>query len=508
MNPRRIPFPYPSALGAMLIVAWQFLLLHPGLAADRDWARPLLDEDRLLLGLGLLGLVAAFDLWRFHRAKRRYREQLRQYREQIDELFDARRELGTRARTYSDHADKLKMFISERLLEYIEYDEKFLHFKNIASEVRHNGVISYDRAQTALRRAQQLCPPDDKAQYQEAAEALLYLWDLLDLSTTDNISLHVANRIYDCEEHYFQAQLNPEEAAGAPLQPTFRMSHALGRALLPIVEDPARLKLDGDWGSAWREPGLHADEQFCVLLQGDCEMLGNENHMVLLIENLLNNALFYAQQKAARQRYNPVAIYLGQTDEEVILKVYNRGPQIADSDKDRIYQLGYSSRRIREHHGKGLGLYFVNEITRGFEGRIGFENIDNRADRVTLDVKLANGDLVQEQIDIVDIAGKPMCQLLQTGEQVARRHEWSYDALISSIEVSSQAVATPQLIAGLTDSERSDYIDKADPMRAHWMVEVDNRKRSARLRFVPLDVSGVEFALRFATARSRLDQQD
>lgn len=504
MNPLRIPFPFLSAIGAMLIVAWQFLLLHPGMAENRAWVRPLMDEDRLLIALAVLALVVVFDLWRFARANRRYREQLKQYRAQVDELFDAKRDLGTRARTYSDHADKLKMFISERLLEYIEYDEKFLHFKNIASEVRHNGVISYDRAQTALRRARQLCPPDEVAQYQEAADALLYLWDLLDLSTTDNISLHVANRIYDCEEHYFQAQLNPGEAADVPLQPTFRMSHALGRALAPIVESPEALGL----GDGWGEPASHADDQFSVLLQGDCEMLGNENHMVLLIENLLNNALFYAQQKAARQRHNPVAIYLGQADGEVILKVYNRGPRIPDSEKDKIYQLGFSSRRIREHHGKGLGLYFVNEITRGFEGRIGFENIDNRADRVTLDVKLANGELVQQQIGIVDIAGKPMCQLLEAGEQVAKRHEWSYDALIASIEISSEAVGKPQLVAGLANAERSDYIDNADPMRAYWMVEVHNRKRSARLRFVPLDVGGVEFALRFATAHSRLDQQD
>ena len=40
--------------------------------------------------------------------------------EKISELVESRRELGTRARTYSSHAEKLKLFISDKLLEYIE----------------------------------------------------------------------------------------------------------------------------------------------------------------------------------------------------------------------------------------------------------------------------------------------------------------------------------------------------------------------------------------------------
>jgi len=499
-----LPFPWPSALGAMLILGWQFLLLHPHLAGGQGWLQRLLREDYLLLALFCLLLVAIYDLRRFLRANTHQREQLQKYRAQIDELFEARRELGTRARTFSDHADKLKMFISERLLEYIEYDEKFLHFKNIAAEVRHNGVISYDRAQTALQRAQQQCAPGEADLYQEAADALLYLWDLLDLSTTDNIALHVANRIYDCEEHYFQAQLNPQQVESVPLRPTFRMDRALRRALLPIVEDPSALGPNRDWSAS----GRYRDEQFTVSMQGDCEMLGNENHMVLLIENLVNNALFYARQKASRQPYNPVAIYLGETAGRVLLKVYNRGPQIADDEKERIYQLGYSSRRVREHHGKGLGLYFVNEITRGFEGQIGFDNINNREDRVTLSVKLANGELLRQQIGIVDVAGKPMCQLLEGDEQVAKRHEWSYGAAIASIEISSRTTGKPQLIAPLAKGEDSRHIDNHDPLRAYWMLDARNGRRSATLRFVPLDVRGVEFVLGFASARSRLDQQD
>ena len=505
MKPVRLHYPWLSTLGAMFIIGWQFVLMHPGIVDSYRLTRQLLRQDYLLIATAGLLLLVIYDVRRFIRSNARYRDQLQHYRSQIGELFDTKRELGTRARTYSDHADKLKMFISDRLLEYIEYDEKFLHFKNIASEVRHNGVISYDRAQTALKQAQQICAEGEEPTYQEAADALLYLWDLLDLSTTDNIALHVANRIYDSEEHYFQAQLNPTEAGSAPFQSTFLMSHALRRALLPIVENPDALGLNQDWPGT----GGYCDEQFKILLRSDSEMLGNENHMVLLIENLINNALYYARQKATRQRHNPVAISLAQDASEGILKVYNRGPHIAPDERDKIYQLGFSSRRIREHHGKGLGLYFVHEITRGFEGNIDFDNIENRSDLVSMSIKLTNGELLQQQIGIVDIAGKPMCQLLEAGEQVSKRHEWSYDAPIASIEVSSEAAAgKPQLIASLASNEDSHYIDNSDPMRAHWRLEIKNGKRSAKLRLVPLDVRGVEFVLRFAVASSRLDHPE
>ena len=504
MSARRLHYPWLSTAVALLLLCWQYLLLNPALVQAAQLSPMILDYQRYLpLALVLLLLVGFFDVRLFMRAQAKYRDRLSRYQRQVDDLFDAKRTLGTRARTYSDHADKLKMFISDRLLEYIEYDEKFLHFKNIASEVRHNGVISYDMAQTALKRAREHADSEQQQLYGEASDALLYLWDLLDLSTTDNIALHVANRIYDCEEHYFQAQLNPAEVEAAPVKPAFDMSQALRRALRPITEFD---RLDPD--SAWPARGCYEDEQFRVLLRADCEMLGNVNHMVLLIENLLNNALYYAQQRASRQQHNRVTIELLQQNGDVLLKVYNRGPHIDDDEKDKIYQLGFSSRRVREHHGKGLGLYFVHQITHGFEGEIDFENIINRPQSLELSVKLSNGELRRQQVGIVDIDGKPMCELLESGGQVSKRQEWSYEASIASIEVSSSACASPQVIAGLRADDSSQHLDASDPMRAHWLLEVKNRKRSARLLFTPQDVRGVEFQLVLPTARSRLENQE
>jgi signal transduction histidine kinase len=503
MKPVRIHYPWLSSLGALVMVCWQFLLANPGLFATEPLPELMRQAQNLLIGGAVLVLLVVFDIWHYLKSTTRSRNQLQQYQAQINELFDSRRELGTRARTYSDHADKLKMFISERLLETIEYDEKFLHFKNIASEVRHNGVISYDKAQTALQRARLNCEPGQEQQIQDAADGLLYLWDLLDLSTTDNIALHVANRIYDCEEHYFQSMLSESGDDTSPFTPTFMMTQALRRALLPITDNLDDLDLHQEW----KCPARHQDAKFNIQLRTDNEMLGNPNHMVLLIENLINNALFYAQQKEFKNRYSKVAISLAHHDGEVEFKVYNRGPRIKDDEKDKIYQLGFSSRRIREHHGKGLGLYFVNEIAKGFEGTVAFENIDNSEDQLSLSIKLANGELHKQQVGIVSVNGKPQCQLDETVDATSRKCDWSFSAPVASIEVSRRAARKPQVISDLKRDETTSHLDDRNPLMPRWVLELQNRKRSSKLVLQPLDVRGVEFVARFPTAKSRLDNQ-
>lgn len=510
MKPSRIHYPWLSTLAAILLILWQFAL------ASREWLElpelpaQMLRQENIITAAAVLLLIILFDVSRFVKTLSGYRNRLKQYDLQISELFDSKRELGTRALTYSDHADKLKRFISDRLLEYMEYDEKFLHFKNIASEVRHNGVISYDKAQTALTRAQQLCQQQDDVdqqelrEYREAGESLLYLWDLLDLATTDNIALHVANRIYDCEEHYFQSLLQQADTPDSPYTPSFAMSQALLRALLPIAENPVELR-------AWDTsscPSSHLDAKFNIRLLADSEMLGNPNHMVLLIENLLNNALYFAQQKSYKSRYSRVAIQLSQQQDQVELKVYNRGPEIKQEDSERIYQLGYSSRRIRDHHGKGLGLYFVNEIAKGFEGSVRFENIGNREDSLSLRIQLSDGEVHAQMINIVEINGKPLCKQGQGDEPVARKLEWSYSSPIASIEVGSQLTPEPQCLVLQPGEQNLSEVDSIDPLAPRWVLEVSNKPRSAKLVFLPVDARGVEFIASFPTAKARIDGQD
>ena len=96
----------------------------------------------------------------------------------------------------------------------------------------------------------------------------------------------------------------------------------------------------------------------------------------------------------------------------------------------------------------------------------------------------------------------------QALQAAAKRHEWSWESPIVSIEASQGADRKPQLISGLQKGADSTHLDDSDPMRPRWVLEVRNRRRSSRLVFTPLDVRGVEFTLRLPSAKSRLDNEE
>lgn len=506
MNRTRIPYPWISTLAALLIIIWQLVLSKPQWIQPYALPEPLLNNKILLSAIAVWLLLVAVDIQRYFKGWARYKAKMLKHEEQISDLFDSRRELGTRVRTYSDHAEKLKLFISDKLLEYIEYDEKFLHFKNIASEVRHNGVISYDKAQTALKNAAELCAdrlqePEQGRQFEQAADSLLYLWDLLDIATTDNITLHVANRIYDSEDYYFQSTLNKSDPSALPYVPTFSLFNALQKAILPIVENAQEFNPI----NLLTRPFDYCDKRLHLLVDDDCDLLGNINHMVLLLENLLNNAVFYAGQHSSKTITNQVTVLLTKQQDLAVIEIYNRGPRIKEEDRKRIFQLGYSSRRIRDHHGKGLGLYFVNEICKGFEGSIDFENIENQQTELSLRIQLNNGSVETYFISIIENNGKPLCLIAQKEEPPKASLEWSFSSPVSSIEISSQSGTEPQLIDNLSGVESFPKADTSNPLLPRWRLNITNRKRSAKLVFKPIDVRGVRFCLKLPTAVSRLE---
>jgi signal transduction histidine kinase len=506
MSRTGIPYPWISTLAALLIIIWQFVLSKPEWVQPHELPEYFLNSGYLVSAFAVWLLLVTLDIYRYFRGWARYKEKMLKHEEQIAELFDSRRELGTRVRTYSDHADKLKLFISDKLLEYLEYDEKFLHFKNIASEVRHNGVISYDKAQTALKNAAALCAdrlndPAQVKQFEQAADSLLYLWDLLDIATTDNITLHVANRIYDSEEYYYQSTLNNSDPSTLPYVPTFSLFSALQKAILPIVETPAEFNPL----NLLTLPFDYCDQRLQLRVENDSDMLGNINHMVLLLENLLNNAVYYAGQKSSKNLENQVTILLTKQQDEAVIEIYNRGSGINEENRKRIFQLGYSSRRIRDHHGKGLGLYFVNEICKGFEGSIDFENIENQQNELSLRIQLSNGSVETHFISIIENNAKPLCLIAQKEEPARASLEWSFSSPVSSVEISSQSGTEPQLINDLSGVESFPRPDTSNPLLPRWKLNIINRKRSAKLVFKPIDVRGVRFRLKLPTAVSRLE---
>lgn len=502
----RVTFPWLSTLVALLVASYLLLLTEPNLVRFYEVPATWLRADIKYALLALLGVVLLRDLIRFRAQHKRQKRDLARLREQVDELWQSKKQLQLKAHTYSGHADKLKLFISDKLLDYIEYDEKFLHFKSIAAEVRHNGVISFDKVQTALQQAAarqtEESEPEEARAVSAALDAMRYLWDLLDLSTADNLALHIGNLLCECEEHYYQRLLDLEEAEPLPYEPVYFPRQAAWRALGQVRPEPLAAPVEDD-------DFVLEDSQWCVRLTSVSELLGNENHLVLLLENLLKNALFFSGKRGYKTPFAPVALTLSEEDGQARFRVYNRGPHIRPEDLPNLFQLGFSTRRVREHHGRGLGLYFVNEIVKGYEGRIQVHNIHTPEARYAVRLELDNDRVITELIDVVVNEGQPLCRVPDGGPVEYR--EWVLEAPLRSVEVTTTGARGSESTQRLGDFERKGKqhrFDPGQPERPQWRFSYQPKRGAHQLSFEPLDISGVEFDIRLPTARQRLDASE
>jgi len=267
--------------------------------------------QQTLLTFVMLSIV--FDVQRFMRNRRRIRQCTQKLKGELDSVWQSKKQLQQKAHVYSGHADKLKLFISDKLLEYIEYDEKFLHFKSIAAEVRHNGIISYDVVKTALQQAlandQQQGVDQSTNPYKNALDAMRYLWDLLDLSTADNIALHIGNHLIECEEHYYHAMLNQsqenEQTASIPYQPIFSADLAAFNVIKSLLDNP---QSEPVFSINENAESHFEDDRFRVALASQQMLLGNENHIRLIVENVLKNAQHFFNKTPYKQKSDRISL--------------------------------------------------------------------------------------------------------------------------------------------------------------------------------------------------------
>jgi signal transduction histidine kinase len=500
-----LQFPW---LGVLSSAGFSLLLVFvtdPDLAGHVDnallvWMQ---DNEHKLLLFSLVVLVLIFDFLRFRRAGRDYDAKIKSLNEQVNELFKSKNALQNKAHKYSGHADKLKYFISERLLEYIEYDEKFIHFKSIASEVRHNGVICYDQVRSLLNTAlDQDLETEERRRYQDALDSMVYLWDLLDLSTTDNIAMYVANKLYGCEELLYHQVLGTDSQA-TPFAPTFPARRAAVRAVRSFAEEGDRVRTDLLNES---EPFCYEDDQLLVQLNDVGDLLGNENYVLLIVENMINNGLYYTGQKQYRNRYARLSLRMEKENGDAVFRIYNAGPLIDEDVRDKIYQLGFSTKRTKGNQGKGLGLYFVKQLVNGYEGSIDFHNVSNQEDTYVVRIECESGVVVNQIIEtVVNEKGKPLCKS-EDGEP-EKGLKFGLAGRIRSLEVSRQAAEQTHVFSEFESSGKTRILDPGYCERPAWCVDVVERISSTEISFKPLDVMGVEFTIRIPTAESRLDPE-
>lgn len=525
-------YPVLSGLFSFIIVLYLILLVLRADVAGQDslvWLdilftqNPFFASSQFILSmLAVYILLLVWDIKRFMHTRKLVKRNSAKLRKEIEDVWESKKHLQNKAHTYSGHADKLKLFISDKLLEYIEYDEKFLHFKSIASEVRHNGVISYDIVTSLLADLQKQEESQQSGEAKNALEAMRYLWDLLDLSTADNIALHIANLLINAEEQYYQMMLERENGEFSPviIKADFSSLESITSTLVHLVHEPDTINM-GQGAVDSQLPWSYLDDQFKIEVASNQALLGNSNHVRLMLENLLKNAQHFSRKVAFKQKSDRILLSViegpaqKQYDSKasyIEFQVYNRGPQVLDEHKSKLFQLGYSTRRSREHHGKGLGLFFVNEIVKGYEGQLILDNIHNQGDSYSIRISLKNGDIDTQIVNVIVKESRPCIESEGLAKENSQR--WQYSSAIEAIEISSKKMhETVRFNSEDGSFKKSEHFVQSSRLGSAllppcWSLDVQPKRggnKTHNLIFNLLDISGVRFSIKLPTAQSRLD---
>jgi signal transduction histidine kinase len=93
----------------------------------------------------------------------------------------------------------------------------------------------------------------------------------------------------------------------------------------------------------------------------------DEARVALMIKNLISNALRYSGPEAG-----PVEVILELRDRELLLRVQDHGPGIAEEHRDRIGEPFFRGdpSRTRATGGSGLGLYLATLVARAHGGTL------------------------------------------------------------------------------------------------------------------------------------------
>lgn len=505
MSKSKINFPWFVSWFALLAIGILFVGANPSLFGALP-GHGLVSSLPLQIALVLIfPCVLAYQISRFNQQRKDFDQQVISYEGEITKLVNLKTRLQRKAQKHAGHANKLKHFITGKILDYIEYDEKFLHFKNIAAEVRHNGVICFDKVTTVLRtQFASETRTEEKKRLSDALEKMIYLWDLLDLSTTDNLSMYVANKIYESEEQYFRLALHQTESTH-PFSPAFSSRRAVIKGLQGFLTDcdpPLAEVIDQTRPTQYRDDIFHID------LEDAGKLLGNENYIALVVENLVNNALYYFDSRKYGHKYSRIAIMLRPTERDAELAIYGCGPIIDEAHSDQIYQLGFSTKRSKGNHGKGLGLYFVKQIVTGYEGSIRYENVLNVEETYVLRFETLEGHKTSEIVRVtLDEEGKPVCH--KSGIDSPQPDvTFKLDGTVSSVEVAVQSTRQTYTLTDFEVSDKRLLLDPADPTLPRWSLEATSGRAHSRIVLRSLDVRGVRFVLKLPTAESRLEPRD
>jgi two-component system sensor histidine kinase KdpD len=92
---------------------------------------------------------------------------------------------------------------------------------------------------------------------------------------------------------------------------------------------------------------------------------GDETYVEQILRNLVGNAIKFSPAGAQ------VAIMAEATEDEILVRVLDRGPGVAADEAERVFDMFYRSPRTRTRTaGSGIGLFVVKRLVEAMNGRI------------------------------------------------------------------------------------------------------------------------------------------
>jgi two-component system OmpR family sensor kinase len=105
----------------------------------------------------------------------------------------------------------------------------------------------------------------------------------------------------------------------------------------------------------------------CVFAHnGPALVTGDRDALSRLASNLVSNAVLYTEPNTT------VEVEVGSDEQQAFLEVRDRGPGIADDERDRIFErfVRLEPARQRNPEGSGLGLAIVDQVANSHQGRV------------------------------------------------------------------------------------------------------------------------------------------
>jgi PAS domain S-box-containing protein len=138
-----------------------------------------------------------------------------------------------------------------------------------------------------------------------------------------------------------------------------------------------------------RERGLWPEVSIELVANGPVQMVAaDEEYLAQIMRNLLSNAAKYSGPGST------VKVSLENAEGEVIVRVRDDGPGIAEEDADRLFGLYYrSALQASTAPGAGIGLFVCRELVNAMGGRIWATSLPDKGAEFGFSVKAYVDDL-------------------------------------------------------------------------------------------------------------------